>query len=117
MRDIDIRKDVYVHVVLSSGTTLSLLDACHLDDQVDRELTIDGVNSAHCTEDFVFSNLVCISYWHVKLDGLKFNVASVESYLTPSLSLAQVLSTHHGCEVYGCSLSLSIAVVWVFCNM
>ena len=40
MRDIGIRKDVYSHVVLSSGTTMSSLDAFHLDDQVDRELTI-----------------------------------------------------------------------------
>ena len=79
MRDIDIRKDVYALFVLSIGTTKSLLDAFHLGDQVDRELTIDGVNNAHYTGDFVYPNLVCFSYWHVKLDGMKFNVAAVKT--------------------------------------
>ena len=51
----------------------------HLDDQVNRELTIDGVSSAHCTRDFVYPNLVTTSYWHVKLDGMKFNYAAVET--------------------------------------
>ena len=36
-------------------------------------------NSAHYAGDFVFSNLVSTSNWHVKLGGLKFNWAAVET--------------------------------------
>ena len=50
---------IYVNVV--SDTTMSLLDAFRLDDQVNRELTIDGVNSAHKSRDFVYPNLVSTS--------------------------------------------------------
>ena len=53
--------------------------AFHLDDQVNGKLTIAGVNGAHYTGDFAFSNRVCTSYWHVKLDGLKFNGAAVKT--------------------------------------
>ena len=53
--------------------------AFHLYDQVNGKLTIAGVNCAHCTGDFVYTNLVCTSYWHVKLDGLKFNGAAVKT--------------------------------------
>ena len=50
--------------------------AFHLDNQVNGRLTIDGVNSAHYAGVFVHTNLVSISYWHVKLDGPKFNCAA-----------------------------------------
>ena len=58
---------------------MSLLYAFHLDVLVDRELTIDSVNSAHCTGDFVYTNLVTTNYWHVKLGGTKFIGAAVET--------------------------------------
>ena len=79
MRDIDIRKDVYFLVVLSCGATMSLLYAFHLDDQVNGKLTIVGVNSAHYTGDFVYTNLEIISCWHVELDGLTLNDTAVET--------------------------------------
>ena len=53
--------------------------AFHLDNHVNGKLTIAGVNSAHYTGDFVYTNLVCTSCWHVKLDGLKFNGAAVKT--------------------------------------
>ena len=36
-------------------------------------------NSAHYAGDFVNTNLVCTSNWHVLLDGLKFNWEAVET--------------------------------------
>ena len=88
MRDIDICRDVYAHIVLSSGTTMSLLDAFHLSQ---RKLTIDGVKSAHYMM-IVYRNLVSTCYRHAKLDGMKFNGVSVESSLTPSLIWRRLLA-------------------------
>ena len=77
--------------------------AFHLGNQVNGKLTIDGVNSAHYTGDFVYSNLVSISYivswvppWtrcelafshaHVRSrEG--FSVAPVGSFLLPQRQL------------------------------
>merc|ERR1712135_172692 len=41
------------------------------------DLTIGGVNSAHYTGDFAYTNLESTSYWQVNLDGLKLNGAAV----------------------------------------
>ena len=51
--------------------------AFYLGNQVDGELTIGGVNSAHYTGDFAYTNLESTSYWQVNLDGLKLNGAAV----------------------------------------
>ena len=53
--------------------------AFHLDDQVNGKFTIDGVNGAHYTGDFVKMNLVSTSNLFVKLDGMKFNGAAVKT--------------------------------------
>ena len=55
--------------------------AFHFGNQVNGKLTIDGINSAHYTEDFEYANLVCASYWRVVLGGLKFNGAAVKIVL------------------------------------
>ena len=53
--------------------------AFYLENQVDDKLTIGGVNSAHYTGDFAYTNLECTSYWQINLDGLKLNGAAVGS--------------------------------------
>ena len=41
--------------------------------------TDDGANSAHYTEEFVYTDLVSTSYLHVMLYGLQFNRAAVKT--------------------------------------
>ena len=53
--------------------------AFYLENQVDDKLTIGGVNSAHYTRDFAYTNLESTSYWQINLDGLKLNGAAVGS--------------------------------------
>ena len=53
--------------------------AFYLGNQVDEKLTIGGVNSAHYTGDFAYTNLESTSYWQVNLDDLKLNGAAAGS--------------------------------------
>merc|ERR1712211_55709 len=77
--------------------------AFYLGNQVDGELTIGGVNSAHYTGDFAYTNLESTSYWQVNLDGLKLNGAAVGTTPYAIVDWNQSLSwTHHGREVNCC---------------
>ena len=51
--------------------------ALYLGNQVDGELTIGSLNSAHYTGDFVYTNLESTSHRQVNLDGLKLDAAAV----------------------------------------
>ena len=53
--------------------------ASYLDNQVNGELAFGGVNSAHCTEIFVYMNLESTSYWQVNWNGLKLCETAVEA--------------------------------------
>ena len=50
--------------------------ALFLGNQVDGELTIGSLNSAHYTGDFLYTNLESTSYRQVNLDGLKLDAAA-----------------------------------------
>ena len=82
-----------VSCVAFRGLARSLFSPSILTIKSTKKFPIDGVNSVCYTGDFVYTNLVSISYWHVKLAGLKFNGAAVKTpYFTPSLILAPALS-------------------------
>ena len=52
--------------------------------QINGKLTIDGIKSAHFTGDSAYTNLVCTSYYHVKM----FNDAAVETQCSRAFSPA-----------------------------
>ena len=61
--------------------------AFYLGNQVNEELTIGGVTSAHYTGDFAYTNLESTSYWQVNLDGLKLNGATPYAIVDAGTSL------------------------------
>ena len=82
--------------------------AFYLENQVDDKLTIGGVNSAHYTGDFAYTNLESTSYWQINLDGLKLNGAAVGStpYAIVDSGTSFWAKTHHGREVNCCLVEL-----------
>ena len=51
----------------------------HLGNQVDCDFPIAGVNGAHYTGEFVYTNLEITSHWHVNLDGFMLLGAAVNA--------------------------------------